>query len=909
MPHSKHRIVLIDGNSLAYRAFYALPDTMRTASGITTNAIYGFTMMILKILEDKPDFVAIAFDLKGPTFRHKEYKEYKATRQKAPPALNEQMPYVREMAQALDIPIFEIEGFEADDVIGTLATEAEGQGFNVLIVTGDLDATQLVNDKIKVLSTRKGISDIVTYDAAAVKHRFGVGPEHITDFKGLSGDSSDNIPGVPKIGEKTAVELINKFGSVENIIKNIDKIEKASIKKTLEDNHALATLSKRLATIVKNVPIDIDFNKMSRKEISPEKVLPIFEKLEFESLAKKYVGETIEGDLLEHKREKIKELNVTYVVVDDEAKLETLAKELSKAEAFAFDTETTGQDPFSAKLVGLSFAIKPNTAYYIPIGHKEGQQLKESLVISKVKGPLESPKIKKYAQNAKYDIEVLQNHGLNVEGLSFDTMLAAYLIDPTTGGYGLKSMAKALLNRNMIAYLDIVDDKKKTIADYPIDVVCDYAAADSDITLQLVDIFARRLKALGMEKLMDDVEIPLIGVLAEIESNGISIDTKILSGLSQKLDKEMKELAKNIFAIAGEEFNLNSPKQLSAILFDKLMLPATKKTKTGSSTDASVLEELAEKFEIAQKLLEYRQYSKLKSTYIDVLPTLINGKTGRIHTSFNQTITATGRLSSSNPNLQNIPAKGEMGKEIRAAFIPEKKGWKILTADYSQIELRILAHLSGDKLMTKFFMEDKDIHKATAAEVFGLDEDKVTKEMRDAAKTVNFGVIYGMSDFGLAKSLKIKRIEAGEYIKKYFEKHSGVKKFIDETIEQARKDGFVCTMLGRRRPMPDINNPNFNIKSFAERTAINTPVQGTAADIIKVAMINISKGLKSKGYGGKGMRSKMILQVHDELVFECPADEVDQVKKIVEHEMVNAIKLDVPVKVNIGVGESWGDAK
>lgn len=904
MPHSKHKIVLIDGNSLAYRAFYALPDTMRTSSGITTNAIYGFTTMVLKILEDKPDFVAIAFDLKGPTFRHKEYKEYKATRQKAPPALTDQMPYVRQMAEALDIPIFEIEGFEADDVIGTLAKEAEDQGFNVLIVTGDLDATQLVDDKIKVLSTRKGISDIVTYDAAAVKHKFGVGPEHITDFKGLSGDPSDNIPGVPKIGEKTAVELITRFGSVENIIKNIDKIEKASIKKTLEENQALAYLSKKLATIVKNVPIDIDFNKMSRKEISPEKVLPIFEKLEFESLAKKYVGETIEGDLLEHKRGKIKELKANYVIIDDEEKLEALSKALCSAEAFAFDTETTGQDPFAAKLIGLSFSMEPYSAYYIPVGHNEGKQIKESLVISKVKGPLESPKIKKYAQNAKYDIEVLQNHGIQVQGLSFDTMVAAYLIDPTSGGYGLKSMAKALLDRKMIDYTDIVDDKNKTLADYPIDVVCDYASSDSDVTLQLVEIFKKRLKALGMESLMDSIEIPLVEVLSEIETNGIFIDVNKLNGLSKKMEKEMKDLERNIVAIAGEEFNLNSPKQLQVILFDKLGLPITKKTKTGASTDASVLEELAEKFEIAQKLLEYRQYSKLKSTYVDVLPALMNEKTGRIHTSFNQTITATGRLSSSNPNLQNIPSKGEMGKEIRAAFIPQKKGWKILAADYSQIELRILAHLSGDELMAKFFMEDRDIHRATAAEVFGVTEDKVTTKMRDAAKIVNFGVIYGMSDFGLAKSLKIKRTEAGEYIKKYFEKHSGVKKFIDNTIEQARKDGYVCTLLGRRRPMPDINNPNWNLKSFAERTAINTPVQGTAADIIKVAMINISRDLRDKR-----LESKMILQVHDELVFECPPDEVDEVKKIAEHEMVNAIKLDVPVKVNIGVGDSWGEAK
>jgi DNA polymerase-1 len=904
MPKASHKIVLIDGNSLAYRAFFALPDSMRSSAGITTNAVYGFTTMMLKILEDKPDFMAISFDLKGPTFRHKEYKEYKATRQKAPPTLTEQMPYVRQVAEAMEIPIYEVEGFEADDVIGTLTKEAEGQGFDVLIVTGDLDTTQLVTDKTKVLSTRKGITDTIIYDAAAVEHKFGVKPSQVTDYKGLRGDPSDNIPGVPKIGEKTAAELIKEFGSVEEVLKNIGKIKKESIKKTLTENKDMAILSKRLATIVKNAPIDIDFTKCKRGEINWDKLLPLFEKLEFESLIKKYGSGQSREELLEHKREKIEKSRAKYQIIDTEGKLGELVKELNASESFAFDTETTGQDPFSVDLIGLSFSTKPHTASYIPVSHKEGKQLAKDLVLKKIKPALESEKIKKFGHNVKYDLEVLNCVGIKVKGVSFDTMIAAYLIDPTSGGYGLKALSKAKLGRKMIDYSDIVDDKKKTLADYPIDVVADYASSDSDVTLQLVDVFKKEIKRNKLEKLFDDIEIPLINVLTEMEEEGMFVDAGKLKKMSKEMEAQLKNVEKEIFAICGEVFNLNSPKQLSQILFEKLKLPIIKKTKTGASTDASVLEELSEKFEVAQKLMEYRQISKVKSTYVDVLPTLTNEKTGRIHTSFNQTITATGRLSSSNPNLQNIPARGGLGKKIREAFVPQKKGWKIIAADYSQIELRILAHLSQDKLFTEAFKKDKDVHRATAAEVFGVTEDKVTEEMRNSAKVVNFGIIYGMSDFGLAKGLKIKRTEAATYIKKYFERYSGVKKFIDETIEQARKDESVCTLLGRKRPLPDINNPNWSIKSFAERTAINTPVQGTAADVIKVAMINISKEI-----GDQGLGSKMILQVHDELVFECPESEVNKVKKLVEDEMVNAVKLEVPVKVHIEVGTSWAEAK
>jgi len=898
------KAVLIDGNSLAYRAFYALPDTMRTASGITTNAVYGFTTMLLKILEKKPDFIAIAFDRAAPTFRHKEYAQYKATRQKAPPTLYEQMPLVRKVSEAFDIPIFELDGFEADDIIGTLAKQAEKKGFNVDIVTGDKDTLQIVDDKINVLTTRKGLSDIVTYDEEEIKKQYGLAADQMLDYKALKGDASDNIPGITGIGEKTATDLLQKFGTLDNLLKNLDKVDSDKLRAKIETGIEQAKMSKRLATIVTNVPVSADFEKANPAEVDWAKVMPIFEEFEFSSLIKKYSSKE-PSTTVEEKRAHIKSSKVNYVTVIDTATLDPLIKELRSADAFAFDTETTGQNPLQTELVGLSFAIKPNEAYYIPVGHKSGKQLDIDEVLKALKPILEDVNIKKYGQNIKYDNEVMFNYGINVAGTAFDTMVAAYTLDPTSK-IGLKSLAHGLLGKKMIDITELIGTgaKQITMAEVDIDVASDYSCSDADMTLQLVPILKKQIDELGVSDLLYKIEVPLVDVLTVIEENGVSIDQDILKEMSKETEAEMKHLETHIFAISGETFNINSPKQLQVILFDKLKLPVIKRTKTGASTDAEVLEELAVKFEIAKRLMDYRQLQKYKSTYIDVLPTLVNKKTGRIHTSFNQTITATGRLSSTNPNLQNIPAKGEMAQRIRQAFVPARAGWKILGADYSQIELRILAHLSGDGVFTKAFNEDKDIHKITASEVFGVPVNEVTDEMRDQAKVVNFGIIYGMSDFGLSKSLKIKKTEAAKYINTYFIKHSGVKKFIDQIIEQAKKDGYVCTLLGRKRPMPDINNPNNNLRQFAERTAINTPVQGTAADIIKVAMINIHNLIKSKK-----LKAKMILQVHDELVFEVPEDEVTEVKRLVDNEMVNAVKLNVPVKVHIGIGDNWAEAK
>jgi len=898
------KAVLIDGNSLAYRAFYALPDTMKTASGITTNAVYGFTTMLLKVLDKKPDFIAIAFDRAAPTFRHKEYKEYKATRQKAPPTLIEQMPLVRKISEGFEIPVFEMDGFEADDLIGTLAKKAEKEDFDVEIYTGDMDALQLVDDKISVQRTMRGLTEILKFDEKEVEKKYGITPKQVVDYKAILGDTSDNIPGIHGIGKVGAVKLLQEFGSLDNILKNIGKISAPSLRNKVEAGIDMARLSKRLATIVTDVPMNVDFGKLQAKEIDWSKVIPLFEEFEFNSLIKKY-SEQPSLFTVEKKREALKEAKVNYVTVDSKVKLEALVKELASSEGFAFDTETTGQNPLGVKLVGLSFSTKPDSASYIPVGHNKGEQLKLDDVIAALKPILENKSIKKYGQNLKYDIEVLYNNGINVRNLSFDTMIAAYTLDPT-GKIGLKNLAHGLLGKKMIEITELIGTgaKQITLAEVDIEPVSDYACSDADVTLQLVPVLQQNIIKENLNSLFDNIEMPLIEVLASMEENGVSIDKDKLKEMSKELEAEMKHLETHIFAISGEVFNLNSPKQLQKILFDKLQLPIIKKIKTGASTNAEVLEELAGQFEIAKRLLDYRQLQKIKSTYIDVLPTLVNPRTGRIHTSFNQTITVTGRLSSSNPNLQNIPAKGEMAKRIREAFVPAQKGWKILGADYSQVELRILAHLSGDPVFTKAFNEDLDIHKATASEVFDVPLSEVTDDMRDKAKVVNFGIIYGMSDFGLSKSLKIKKTEAAKYIDKYFTKHAGIKKFIDEVIAQAKNDGYVCTLLGRKRPLPDINNPNMGLRNFAERTAINTPVQGTAADIIKVAMINIHNQLIARK-----LKAKMILQVHDELVFEVPDEEIPEVRKLVEHEMVNAVKLNVPVKVHIGAGSSWAEAK
>ena len=887
---SKKRLFLIDGNSFCYRAFYAI-RFLSNSKGQPTNAIYGFNTMLNKIVKDeKPDMLAVAFDMKGPTFRHKKFEEYKIHRKPMPDDLVSQMPYIKKMVEAYNIPIYQIEGYEADDVLATLAKKAEDKDIETFIVTGDKDALQLVDSHIKVYSTHK---EGLIYDAHKVKEAYGVGPDRITDIMALMGDATDNIPGVKGIGEKTAIELISEFGSLDDLYKNIDKIKSEARKKMLKDHEKEAYLSKELAVVDTDVPIKIDFKELELKESDQMKLLELFKELEFKSLLK---------DLTPKEK-----LDSEYILVADEKCFNTLVNDLKKAKEFVFDTETTSEDPVLAKLAGISFSWKEGVAYYVGVceGNCEKDKLDIDFVISKLKDTFEDEKIKKIGQNVKYDYIVMANYGVHVKGIIFDTMVASYLLNPSKLNHGLDDISLEYLNHKMTTPIQELLGKGKhaiTMDKVDVEKVCCYSCEDSDVTLRLKKVLEKELSKKDLDKLFYDVEIPLIEVLAVMEMSGVSIDKEYLAELSKEMDKKLEKLTKKIYEMAGEEFNINSPKQLSAVLFEKLKLPVVRRTKTGMSTDEEVLTKLAMSHPLPEKLLEYRELSKLKSTYVDSLPDLINPETGRVHTSFNQTVTATGRLSSSGPNLQNIPIRTEEGRKIRRAFVSSGKNRVLLSADYSQIELRVLAHFSGDKNLIKAFKEGLDIHSFTASLVFGVKEKDVTKEMRSMAKTVNFGIIYGMSPYGLSQGLKIEVDKAKEFIDSYFERYPDVRVFMEGLIEGARENGYVTTILGRRRYIPEINSSDMRMRSFAERTAINTPIQGSAADIIKVAMIAIQEKLTKKEFA-----SKMILQVHDELVFDVVKDELKEVYKIVKDGMEDIIKLKVPVEAHIEAGKNWLD--
>lgn len=879
---SKKRLFLIDGNSFCYRAYYAI-RSLTNSKGRPTNAIYGFVTMLNKIVkENQPDMLAVAFDLKGPTFRHKKFEEYKIHRKPMPDDLASQIPYIKELVRAYNIPIYEFEGYEADDVLATLAKRAEEKDIETFIVTGDKDALQLVDSHIKVYSTHK---DGLVYDSKTVKDAFGVGPERITDIMALMGDTTDNIPGVPGIGEKTAIELIGQFGSLENLLKNVEKVKGESRKKTLKDNEKMAVLSKELAVLDIDVPIRVDFEDLKLKEPDQERLLELYKELEFKSLLKDVAPR---GNL-----------GSTYELVDDEKKLKKLIDELKKAGEFAFDTETTNEDPMLAELVGMSFSWKIGEAHYVPAN----KFFDAGFILEKLKHVFEDEDIKKIGQNIKYEYIILANYGIKLKGIIFDTMVASYLVNPSKLNHNLEDIALEYLNHRLTTSIEELIGKGKhaiTMDKVDVDKVCQYCCEDSDVTLRLKEILEKEISKKDLDELFYKVEIPLIEVLATMEMNGVCIDKDYLSELSKELDKKLNKLTKKIYDLAGEEFNINSPKQLSVILFEKMKLPVVKKTKTGFSTDEDVLTKLATKNPLPKALLEYRELSKLRSTYVDALPNIINPKTNKVHTSFNQTVTQTGRLSSSEPNLQNIPIKTEEGKRIRKAFIPSDKERNLVSADYSQIELRVLAHFSGDKHLIQAFKDGRDIHAFTASLVFGIEEKAVTAQMRAMAKTVNFGIIYGMSPYGLSQSLGIEVDKAKEFIDAYFERYPDVKSYLEGLIEDARSNGFVITILGRRRYIPEINNQDIRLRQFAERTAINAPIQGSAADIIKVAMIAIQEDLVKKN-----LDSKMILQVHDELVFDVPRKEMKEVCAIIKDRMENVISLKVPVEAHIEVGKNW----
>jgi DNA polymerase-1 len=897
----KPLLVLFDGNALLHRAFHALPPLTVRKSGEMVGAVYGFAQMLLKVINElKPSHCAIAFDMKGPTFRHKLFDQYKIHRPETPQELVGQLGRVRELVEAFNIPIFELEGYEADDLLGTLSHQSSEKDIETIIVTGDADAMQLVSPKVKVLypKPRKAFSDTMLFDEAAVKEKYGVKPEQIADLKGLVGDPSDNIPGVSGIGAKTAVKLIEQFGSIEGIYENIDKVEPARLQALLRDNEAIARQSKELATIVTKMPVKLKLDDCRVSQYDRNKVTGLLRELEFASLLSKLPQ--MEGkEAVEAKPPQGK-----YKIVNRAAELDKLIKRLTAAKTFAFDTETTGFDPMSASLVGISLSLAAGEAYYIPVGHTGLDtiaQLPLEEVIAQLKPVMEDKSLAKLAHNGKYDMEVLAEYGVTVNNLSFDSMVAAYLLGEKS--MGLKALAFSRLAVEMTPITDLIGAGKKTIPMSQVEIAraADYSCADADMTLRLTEIFERELKEQGLWKLFAEVELPLVPVLLHMERNGVALDSGLLKEMSQRLGEQLTKVEKEIYDNVGHEFNINSPSQLSQVLFQELGLAPARKTKGGYSTGAAVLEELLGIHPVVELILDYRQLSKIKSTYIDALPSLINQKTGRLHTSFNQTRTTTGRLSSSEPNLQNIPVRGELGKEVRKAFIAPE-GNRLLSADYSQIDLRALAHLSQDKSLLDAFRHDEDIHSATAAQVFGVEPSKVTPDMRRVAKTVNFGVIYGMSEYGLEQATGLSREEAARFINAYFEKYPGVKSYLESTKEQARKMGYVQTILGRRRTIPEINAQNRQVREAAERMAINMPVQGTSADIIKVAMINLEREIEKRG-----LKSKMLLQVHDELIFEVPQTELGEMKKIVPELMTSAIELSVPLKAAVKSGPNWGE--
>ena len=888
------KLFLVDGHSFCYRAFYAIPN-LTNSKGEPTNAIYGFVTMIRRLMEEqKPDHVAMCFDRKEPTFRHEQYKEYKAHRKPMPEELVSQIEPIKEFCRISNWAILEKAGYEADDVIGTLAKQGGKQGYQVFIITGDKDAFQLVNEKVKILQPHK---ENLVYDREKVRERFsGLGPEKVVDILALMGDASDNIPGVPGIGEKTAIKLVQEFGSVNGLLERIEEVGAEKQRQKIRENLEDLKMSQMLATIDTNVPLEIDWEAIRVTEPDHAALAEFFKRYEFRGLLKSVA---VQGEKETKERD--------YKAIQTAQQLKAFAGELKEAKAFSFDTETTSVDPMRAALVGMSFCWEPFTAYYLPVAlpAHQGPGLSLEEVLRVLKPILEDSKVAKYGQNIKYDEIVMARHGVRLSGTSFDTMIASYLIDPIKRNHNLDDISLEHLNVQKITTESLIGKgaKQITMDAVPLEQITAYACEDADCVMRLVPILEKKLGELGLKELYEKVEMPLSGVLATIEENGVALDLDFLKELSDKAGNEIDALVKEIHEDAGSEFNLDSPKQLADVLFVQKKLPALKKIKTGYSTDASVLEKLAVSHELPRKILEYRERAKLKSTYLDALPEMVNPETHCVHTSFNQTTTDTGRLSSSDPNLQNIPIKTEMGRLVRKAFVARPRGkgrGKILSADYSQIELRVLAHFSGDPGLTKAFAEDRDIHTFTATLLYGVNEKEVTREMRNAAKTINFSIVYGKTSYGLSQDLNMSIPEADQFIKNYFARYPGIKEFLDSQKEKAKKDGFLTTLLGRRSYFPNINASNMQLRQYAERSAINAPIQGSAADLIKIAMIAIQRRLEKEQ-----SESLMIMQVHDELVFDAPSGEIDQLEVLVRKEMEGAYKLKVPLKADVTVGETW----
>ncbi|EFK07658.1 DNA-directed DNA polymerase [delta proteobacterium NaphS2] len=892
MENERNTIYLLDGSSYIHRAYHAIRN-LQNAKGFPTNAIFGFTQMVLKLLsEKKPAYLAVVFDAKGPTFRHDLYEEYKANRPPMPHDMAAQLPFIRKVVKNLGIAMLEKSGYEADDIIGTLARAGEEEGFNVVVVSGDKDFRQLIRPRVSMWDTMK--DKITDYDS--LKSAYGFEPEKFIDVMGLSGDTSDNIPGVRGVGEKTAVSLVREFGSLDGVFENLDEIKKKKLKENLNDCRKLARLSRKLVTIECFVPISTDLNNIKVNEPSRDELADIFRELEFRDLWDRFAAreETVETE---------------YRLCLTLADVKKLADDMRSAGLLAIDTETTGTDPMRADLVGVSFCLKEGKAFYLPVGHHYlGVPAQVSWPDARdvLKDVLEDDAVLKVGQNIKYDACVLKRHGVSLSGISFDTMIASYVINPGLRQHNLDALAQRYLNHKMISYKDVVGKGKNArgFEEVSLEKACEYSCEDADMTFRLRRILAKQIRDEKNEALFNELEMKLLPVLLDMEMTGIKIDTALFETMSADFAEEMKQVEKKIQADAGMEFNLNSPQQLGKVLFEVLKLPGGRKTaKTKRySTDVKVLQKLAESHRIAREILRFRSLAKLKSTYLDALVRMVNPETKRVHTSFNQTVAATGRLSSSDPNLQNIPIRGDAGKNIRKGFMAGS-GKILVAADYSQIELRVFAHYSQDAAFMAAFKENQDIHARTALEVLGKEKGEVTPEMRRIAKAINFGIIYGMGPQKLSEELSISKEAAQDYINAYYDRYKGVKRFKEKAIETALEKGYVTTLFNRRRYLPDISHNNNRIRSEAERMAVNTPIQGTAADLIKKAMIEIHNRLTEAAF-----QSKMLLQVHDELLLEVPEEEADDLINMIREEMEGVYPLRVPLKVDIGKGLNWDEA-
>jgi len=927
------KLFLLDGMALAYRAFYALNKNPRINSkGLNTSAILGFANTLYEVLKkEQPTHIAVAFDTSVPTFRHKEFAPYKAKRDAMPDDLSISLSYIKHFINILNIPILTADGFEADDIIGTLAKKAEQNGFVTYMMSSDKDFGQLISENIFLYRPARMGGNPEIFGIKEICKKFEIKrPEQIIDLLGLSGDAIDNIPGIPGIGMVTAKKLIAEFDNTENLIKNTAQL-KGKIKENVEIYTEQALLSKYLATIVLDVPVEFDQEKFEVKKPDTEALKHFLEELELKALYKRIFKDSIKKDgkqipiqsvpkqyqidlfgnisnqdvdsSVQDESDKgtIGNTKHKYFLIDTKEKRTSLIEKLSQQRAFCFDTETTGLDTNKAELIGFSFAFIPKQAYFVSLPEDYNHAYQ---IVKEFKTVFENPDIEKTGQNMKFDISILKKYDIKVKGKFFDTMIAHYLIQPEMR-HNMDFLAEVYLDYTPVSIESLIGKKGKNqlcMRTVPIDLLKEYACEDADITLQLKNVFEHKLDETNTRKLFNDIEMPLINVLASMQAQGVNIDTKILKDYSVQLEKEIKEVEKEIIDIAGMDFNISSPKQLGQVLFEHLKIVKNPKlTKTKQySTGENILIKLVNKHPVIKKILDYRSLMKLKSTYVDALPEMINPKTGRIHTSYNQAVTATGRLSSNKPNLQNIPIRTERGKEIRKAFVPKNEHYTWLSADYSQIELRVIAEISKDKEMIKDFKNNLDIHSATGSKIFGVKYEDVTKEQRRKAKTVNFGIIYGISAFGLSQRLNIKRKEAAEIIEQYFIKYPAIKDYMNKTIEFARENGYVETIMGRRRYIRDINNNNAILKGYAERNAINAPIQGSAADIIKIAMNNIYKEINAKN-----LKSKMIIQVHDELNFDVLTEEIDIVKNIVKENMCNAIPMSFPLEIDMNTGKNW----